>query len=114
VTCRSQTSTGGSNTGSTRCKITADQADATRKRVRDLTGAAEDYSGNYTATIKAETASSLAAINRVRDVLGRIPRFTYTTVVASTDTSGMRSIPGRIEARADGGPVWPGEPFLGR
>ena len=92
-------------------RITAAQADATRDRVRDLTGAAEDYAGNYTATIKAETASSEAAIARVQAALGRIPRFTHTTVVASTDTSGMRSIPGQIERRAEGGPVWPGQPF---
>ncbi|MFW5899057.1 MAG: hypothetical protein ACOCUN_01165, partial [Jiangellaceae bacterium] len=52
-------------------KITADQADTIRDRVRDLTGAADDYSGEYEATLRADVGQARGAIDGMIEHLER-------------------------------------------
>ena len=92
-------------------KITAEQAQVVRDRVGELTGAAEEYSSrDYNADVTADVDQAMSEFERVEAIIGRIPRnitTTHTTHLREVTTPGST-----VRARAEGGPVWPGEPFL--
>jgi hypothetical protein len=101
--------------------ITATQADAVRDRVHDLRGAAEDYSGNYHATLTADLTSANgnldAFITRLQAngfTRGDAVWSARLSAQAQSITPAVKVVdPSRtVERRASGGPVWPDEPFL--
>jgi TP901 family phage tail tape measure protein len=98
--------------------ITKEQAVEIKNRVNDLRDAAENYSGRYNARLTADTS---AARESVDALIARLRRAGFTqgqaawtarlTAQAAAYVPPSRSLP-RVEARAAGGPVWPGNTFL--
>lgn len=86
--------------------ITAGQADAIRGKVSSLRGAAEDYAGNYNATVTVTDRAS-AALRGIRSWLAGIQSKTVT-ITARTDIPAGVSIRQLME-RQHGGPVRRGD-----
>jgi TP901 family phage tail tape measure protein len=96
--------------------ITGKQADDIRSRVDNLRGAAEKYSGEYIATIIAETAAALNNLQAIRDAVYGIPthrRIVIETALQGQAGIGVRSVPGVNQFLASGGPFRPGWAVVG-
>jgi len=89
-------------------RITEDQADDIRDSVRDMRGEAEDWRGNYEAVVSVDDQAS-GVLRTIQGQADRLPR----NINIRASVSGMTATQLQdIGVRAEGGPVWPGKPFL--
>lgn len=104
-------------------RISQTEANNLRSDVADLRGEAEMWAGTYEAEFRMRMDVSQADINMAERWTAAAEAATRAASGArssgassSPSTSGSgtapRSIPQTFEARADGGPVWPGDWFL--
>ncbi|MEX0706035.1 MAG: phage tail tape measure protein, partial [Nitriliruptoraceae bacterium] len=108
-------------------RIGQEEADALRQRVEELTGASEDYEGEYIATLVADVGEAEGAIDALIDALmeagftrGQAAASARWTARANVEitTSGPGSdihnvVPNlRTEARASGGLMYPGTLYM--
>lgn len=91
-------------------QLTVDQADAIARRVAEARGEAERYAGDYTAHVNADVDQARADLRALLGDMDALPRHIRTQV--SVNYGGARAGTGGIQARADGGPVSAGDPYL--
>ena len=91
--------------------ITEEQADNIRRRVDEAREAGEDFTGEYRADVIADTSQALSDLAHLNLTLEETVRARTLRVNAHVAVHGG-GVAGGITERADGGPVWPGEPFL--
>ena len=92
--------------------LTAEAADLIRIRVAEARGETERFDGEYVANLIAQTETAEERLRRVNTLIASIPSRIRTEVfLDSSSYSDALSTPG-IEARAHGGPVSAGHPYL--
>jgi hypothetical protein len=91
-------------------KITAAQAEAIREKVRGARGEAEDFQGNYRASLTAETRQAQGALAAAKRLVDSIPRsktitLTVQGIIAASAQSALAYQSRFQGVRQHGGPV---------